>query len=187
AKGGPRGAELDVEIERVDGGAGHDAGNDERQEKQRVERLAPGKRPAREHEARGYAEREPADHCRDAHLEAGDEPADEIVLVEDVSEPAQRVALRGERHDLVGEEAQPADEEYRRQDDRVACRGGAEQRDAADPPGIDDWRARRSKPLRGGYRLARHQPTKRFLWKRPAFMITDRFSPWPDSNSSFLI
>src|SRR5439155_7028709 len=112
---------------------------------------------------------------------------DEIVLVEDVSEPAQRVALRRERHDLVGEETQPADEEYRREDYGVAQASGAEQRDPADRSGIENGRARCGEPLRGCYRAARHQPTRRFLWKRPAFMMTDRFSPWPVNNSSFSI
>ena len=99
------GRELDLDLEHVDGRAGDDARNHQRQEKQRVQRLAPAELPARQYEARGYAENEPADHRRNADLQAGDEPADEIVLVEDVGEPAQRVALRRERHDLVGEES----------------------------------------------------------------------------------
>ena len=120
--------ELDFDLEHVDRRAGDDAGNDQRQHEQRVERLAPGKFAARQHEARRHAEDEPADHRRDAHLQAREEAADEIVLVEDVREPAQRVALRRERHDLVREEAQPADEEDRRQDDarsRTPRRRGA--------------------------------------------------------------
>ena len=54
-------------------------------------------------------------------------------------------------------------------------------------PRIGDRRAPRRKRCRGRQRPVSHQAARRFLWKRPAFMMTDRFSPWPVSNSSFLI
>ena len=65
---------------------------------------------------RRHAEAE-ADHRRDhGHLQAEQEAADETVVAGDGREPAQRVALRRERRDLLAEEGEPADEEERRQD-----------------------------------------------------------------------
>ena len=43
-------------------------------------------------------------------------PADEAVVVGNGQEPAQRIALRGKRGDLLAEEREPGNEHERRQD-----------------------------------------------------------------------
>ena len=131
-----------LDMEHVERGAEHDAGNDERQQQQVAERLPAPEAVAREAQRRRDADRHTDDRRHDGDLQAQHESVDEFRIVGDREEPFEAVALRRERRNRLQEEGEPRDEDERQQDEAERDAGHAGQRPAPQRPFVDGCHAR---------------------------------------------
>ena len=110
------GVELHLDVEHIERDAQDDARHHQRQQQQAAQGLAAPEAQPRDAERRRQAEAKADAGRNHRKLQAEQKAGDEAVVAGNGPEPAQRIAFRRKRRDLLAKEGQPGDEHQRRQD-----------------------------------------------------------------------